>query len=429
MKNLKPLKQELQDRWFLHQYTNEGVFEKFDKWWEKFYFWVDCSADSMTIWNFVALQMAIHFMLKWNKCYLLVWWATSTIWNPGWKDKERPVLSEEDLVKNQAWINNQFKLLTENVEKITGKKLDYEIVNNYDFFKNMNILDFLKEVWRFITVNWMMSKDIVKKRISTPDQSISYAEFSYMLIMWYDFYFLNKNHWVTLEVWWSDEWDWILSWIELTSKKSWNEVYGVTNKLILDSSGKKFWKSEWNAIWLDKEKSTPYFMYQYFMNTSDDDIWRFLKLFSFYNEKEINEIVKKHLEKPENREWQKVLAFKVVEIIHWTFEAELAEKISDFMFWKEDKMEILKKLHSSEIETFQNAIWGFKYDWESLFEVLVKSWLENSNSNARNSVKWNAISINWEKISAFEYDFWENFLENWTILIQKWKKNFRIVTK
>lgn len=144
---------------------------------------------------------------------------------------------------------------------------------------------------------------------------------------------------------------------------------------------------------------------------------------------EIDKITEKHFENPAERYGQKILAFKVVEILHWTDEAKMAEKISDFMFWNTDKMEVLKKLTSDEIETFQNAIWGFKYDWENLFEVLVKSWLEKSNSNARNSVKWNAIAINWEKISDFEYDFENNFLENWVILVQKWKKNFRILTK
>ena len=426
---MKPIKQELENRGFLHQYTHEQVFEKFDKWWEKFYFWVDCSADSMTIWNFVALQMAIHFMLKWNKCFLLVGWATSTIWNPSWKDAERPILTEEDLIKNQAGITKQFDLLVKNVENITGKKLDYEIVNNYDFFKNMNVLDFLKEVWRFITVNWMMWKDIVKRRIQDPKQFISYAEFSYMLIMGYDFYHLYQNEWVTLEVGWSDEWDGILSGIELVSKKTWGEVYGVTNKLIMDASGKKFGKSEWNAIWLDKTKSSPYFMYQYFMNTSDLDIWRFLKLFTYISEEEIDEIVAKHMESPEHRAGQEILAYKVVEIIHWKTEANLALKITEFMFGKGDKLEILKKLSLEELKTFQNAMWGFEYESENLFETIVKSELAKSNWDARNSVKSWAIYINEEKISDFNTNISESFIDNKFLFIRKGKKNLKLILK
>lgn len=423
------LKSILTDRWFLHQYTKEKVFEIFSAWWKSFYFWVDCSASSMTIWNFVALQMAINFMLAWNKCYLLVWWATSTIWNPSWKDKERPILSEEDLRENQKWISNQFKILVWNVEKVTWKKLDYEVVNNYDFFKDMNVLDFLKEVWRFMTVNWMINKDIVKKRIEDPDKFISYAEFSYMLIMWYDFYYLNKNYWVILEVWWSDEWDWILSWIELTQKKLWKEVYWVTNKLILDSNGRKFWKSEWNAIWLDKEKTSPYAMYQYFINTLDEDLERYFKLFTFLSNNDIYSIVIEHNKEPELRKWQKVLWYKIIELIHWEDYAKSSQKISELLFWLWDKIDILKELTDSEINIFFSELWWFKYEKENLFELAVKSWLSKSNSEVRNAISSGAIYINEKKISSFDYDFSDDFI-NWKLLlIRKWKKNFRLILK
>jgi len=274
-----------------------------------------------------------------------------------------------------------------------------------------------------------MWKDIVKKRIEDPKQWISYAEFSYMLIMGYDFYYLNKNNWVTLEVGWSDEWDGILSWIELVSKKSWKEVYWVTNKLIMDASWKKFGKSEWNAIWLDKSKSSPYFMYQYFMNTVDEDISRFLKLFTFIVEDEIEEIVKNHLETPENREWQKLLAYKVVEIIHGTKEADMALRISDFMFWKEDKLEILKTLNDDELKIFENAMWGFKYNNENLFETIVNSWLEKSNSNARNATKSWAIYINEEKVDDFNFDISSSFVNNKFLFIRKGKKNLKLILK
>ena len=424
---MKNLKAELEDRGFLHQYTDEKVFELFENWWKNFYFWVDLSANSMTVGNFVALMMAIHFMLKWNKCYLLVWWATSTIWNPSWKDQERPILSEEQLEINKNWIASQFNKLTENIEKISGKKLEYEIVNNYDFFKDMNILDFLKEVWRFMTINWMLTKDIVRTRIEDPKKWISYAEFSYMLIMWYDFYHLNKEKDVILEVGWSDEWDGILSWIELTWKKTWKTVYWVTNKLITDSNGKKFGKSEWNAIWLDKEKSSPYEVYQFFINTLDEDVWKYLRLFTFLENTEIDEIVKKHLKSPEERIGQKLLAYKVVEIIHWINEADLALKISDFMFGASDRLEVLKWLNDTEIETFLKAMWWFKYNWENLFEAIVSSWLSKSNSEARQAVQSWAININEQKISDFHYDFSSDFINNKVLLLRKGKKNFRLI--
>ncbi|PID86446.1 tyrosine--tRNA ligase [Candidatus Gracilibacteria bacterium] len=424
------LKKELEDRGFLHQYTDEKVFEIFEKGGNNFYFGVDCSSNSMTIGNFVALQMAIKFMLKGNKCFLLVGGATSTIGNPSGKDSERPILGKEILQANQKGIASQFDKLVKNVENITGKKLSYEIVNNYDFFKNMNILTFLKEVGRFMTVNWMMSKDIVKKRITDPNKFISYAEFSYMLIMGYDFYHLNKYNNVILEVGGSDEWDGILSGIELVGKKSNKEVYGVTNKLIMDANGKKFGKSEGNAIWLDENKTSPYQMYQYFMNSLDEDIGKYLKLFSFLEINEINEIVEKHFESPEKREGQKILAYKVVEIIHGTNEANLAKNISNFMFsGSEDRIKFLESSTDHEIKTICNAIGGYEYKNENLFETIVKSGLAKSSSEVRQAIKSGAISINEERISDFNHDFSQSFINNKVLLIRKGKKNLKIIYK
>lgn len=275
----------------------------------------------------------------------------------------------------------------------------------------------------------MINKDIVKKRIEDPDKFISYAEFSYMLIMWYDFYYLNKNYWVILEVWWSDEWDWILSWIELTQKKLWKEVYWVTNKLILDSNGRKFWKSEWNAIWLDKEKTSPYAMYQYFINTLDEDLERYFKLFTFLSNNDIYSIVIEHNKEPELRKWQKVLWYKIIELIHWEDYAKSSQKISELLFWLWDKIDILKELTDSEINIFFSELWWFKYEKENLFELAVKSWLSKSNSEVRNAISSGAIYINEKKISSFDYDFSDDFI-NWKLLlIRKWKKNFRLILK
>jgi tyrosyl-tRNA synthetase len=154
-----------------------------------------------------------------------------------------------------------------------------------------------------------------------------------------------------------------------------------------------------------------------------------MKMLTLIETEEIDDIVKNHLNQPENREWQKILAFKVVEIIHWTKEAELSEKISNFMFWNVDKLEILKSLDDEELNTFKDAMWWFKYSEENLFETIVKSWLESSNSNSRNSVKSGAIYINEEKIDDFNFDVSANFIDNKFMLIRKWKKNFRIILK
>ena len=193
------LRKELENRWFLHQYTHEEIFDLYDKGGQRFYFWVDLSSDSMTIGNLCWLMQAFHLMKKGNVWYLLVWGATSTIWNPSWKDTERPVLSSEQLAYNQKKIHNQIDHLTKRASQKLQKPFDYKIINNNDFFKNFTVLDFLRDVWKYITVNWMMNKEIVKKRIQDDSQWISFAEFSYMLIMWYDFYKLYKDENVYLQ--------------------------------------------------------------------------------------------------------------------------------------------------------------------------------------------------------------------------------------
>lgn len=426
---MRPLREDLEKRGFLHQYTKDKVFDIFQTWGNKFYFGVDCSSDSMTIGNFVALMMAVHFMLRGNKCYLLVGGATSTIWNPSWKDAERPILTPEDLAKNQAGIEAQFRRLTDNIADITWEILEYEVVNNYDFHKEMTNLEFLQEVGRFMTVNWMIGKDIVKKRVNDPDKSISFAEFSYMLIMGYDYYHLWKNEWVTLEVGGSDEWDGILAGIELVSKKDGAEVFGVTNKLIVDANGKKFGKSEGNAVWLDESKTSPYQVYQYFMNTLDADIERYLKLFSFLSDEDISAVVEKHMEAPEERSGQRVLARTVVEMVHGKQQAEVSEKISEFLFGDADKIELLKWLSEGEFELFCKEIGGFMYMDQNLFGLFIDSWLEQSGGTTRQSLKSWALYINEQKLTDPHYDFSEDFIDGKFLLVRKGKKNYKIITK
>lgn len=426
---MKSLKQELLDRWLLYQNTSDDLFEKFDSGEGVFYCGFDPTADSLHLWNFIGFMVAIHFMRRWNKYIALTGWATGMIWDPGWKDSERNFLSIEDLDNNQVKISNQITNVLNNLKKFTGDDFKFDFVNNKDFYVDMNYLDFLREVWKFITINTMISKDSVKNRIEDPSKSISYTEFSYQLLQWYDYCKLFKDMWVSLQIWWQDQWGNLVTWTELIRKKYDKEVYAFTWPLITDSTWKKFGKSEGNAMFLDKNKTTPYFIYQYFMNTSDEDLSRYMKMLTLIETEEIDEIVKKHLEKPEDRNWQKTLAFRVVEIIHWTNEAELSEKISNFMFWWVDKMEVLNSLNDNELQTFKNAMWGVVYEWQNFFWTIVDSWLESSNSNARNSVKSGAVYINEQKIEDFNYDISSNFINNKFLLLRKGKKNFRLILK
>lgn len=436
---MKSLKQELQDRGLLYQFSSEDLFEKFDKWEWSFYCGFDPTADSLHLWNFIGFMVWVHLMKRGNKYIALTWWATWMIGDPGWKDSERTFLTNETLENNQKAISSQISWILKNLSSFTHSNFKYAFVNNKDFYTNMWYLDFLREVWKYITVNVMMSKDTVKKRIEDPTKSISYTEFSYMLLQGYDFVKLFKDDNVTLQIWWQDQWWNLVTGTELIRKKYDSETYALTWPLITDSTWKKFGKSEWNALFLNKDKTSPYEIYQYFMNTPDDDVSRYLKMLTLIETEEIDEIVKKHMLKPEEREWQKLLAYKVVEIIHWTKESDLALKISEFMFasphpnplpggeGKAPRVEVLKSLNDNEIITFQKAMWGFKYSKENLFETIVKSWLANSNSEARQAVQSWAIFINEEKISDFNHEVSKDFLKNNVLLIRKGKKNFRII--
>jgi len=422
------LKNELEQRWFLYQVTDEKVFDLFDKGWQSFYLGVDPSADSMTIGNFVALMHAIHYMLKGNKCYLLVWGATWMIGNPTGKDAERNFLDEETLKKNQQWIYDDFVRVCANVEKVADTKLDFEIVNNYDRFKGISYLDFLKDVGRSMTVNWMMNKDIVKRRITDPDKSISYAEFSYMLIMGYDFYVLNKEHNVILEVGWSDERDGILAGIEITHKLAGKQVFGATNKLITDSTGKKFGKSEWNALRLNPEKNSPFVVYQYFMNTTDDDIEKYLNLFTLLNFDEISAIIGEHKKDPAARYGQQELAKRVITTIFGSKSAEQAATITNLLFVTENKLEAIKWLDESDVEALILATAGFSIAGEQrILDLCTQSWLTESNGEAKKQIQAWAIYVNEVKIDDLQQTFSQKDAINGLLLLRKGKKTYKAI--
>ncbi len=426
---MKKLQQELEDRGLLYQISSDELFDTFDKWEWKFYCGFDPTADSLHLGNFIGFMVGVHLMRRGNKYTALTWWATGMIWDPGGKDAERTFLSVEDLENNQKSISTQISSILKNLQEFSGDSFAFDFVNNKDFYTGMWYLDFLREVGKYITINNMIAKDTVKKRVEDPSQSISYTEFSYMLLQGYDFVRLFKDKWVTLQIGGQDQWGNLVTGTELIRKKYDWEANVLTWPLITDATGRKFGKSEWNAIWLDKDKTSPYEIYQYFMNTSDNDIEKYLKMLTLIETEEIDRIVENHLEDPEKRWGQKLLAYRVVEIIHGATEADLARKISDFMFGWVDKIEILKDLTEEEGYTFKKSMWGFKYKSENLFESIVTSWLAKSNSEARQAVQSWAIHINEEKISDFNHDFSGDFIQDRILLLRKGKKNFRILLK
>ncbi len=302
------------------------------------------------------------------------------IGDPGGKDAERQMLSQETLDYNVIRITEQVTQALNNLKEISGYDFVFEVRNNQEFYKDMSFSAFLREVGKYITVNQMMAKETVKKRIESPDQSISFTEFSYMLLQGYDFYRLHKNEGVNLQIASSDQWGNIVTGIELTAKKCGDEVYGMTGPLILDSTGKKFGKSEGNAIWLSDEKNSPYFVYQYFMNTADADVERYLKLFTLLSLDEIATIVKLHNEDTAARSGQRTLAKYVVQTIFGMDAVEAAQKITEILFGNEDKIALIKAMIKEELTALAHETGSAKLEVlpMNICDAIVATGLETS---------------------------------------------------
>lgn len=424
------LKEELQARNLLYQTNDDQLFDIYEKGWQKFYCGYDPTADSLHLWHFLTFMAAVNYMKRGNTWYLLVWWATGFIWDPSGKDSARAFLDENQLRHNQEGITNQVQGILKNLEEIAWYKLNFKVVNNYDFVKDMWIFDFFSNVGKYITVNTMLTKESIKKRIEDPTLSITYTEFSYMLLQWYDFLHLYENEWVKLQIGGSDQWWNMVTWTEMIRKKLWNDqnCYVQTIPLMLDSTGKKFWKSEWNAVWLDPNKNSPFFVYQFLMNTTDVDVERFLKAYTLLEISEIEEIVKKHNEKPELRYWQQRLADYLITAIFWKSAAQQAQKITEILFWNWDKLEIISKMSNDEKDALAHETWSVRLEWESrLLDLIVESWLASSNWEAKKMIQAGSIYFNEEKVEDMMKTITSNDLVNWVGLLRKWKKAYKLI--
>jgi tyrosyl-tRNA synthetase len=423
------LKDELEQRGFLYQHTGEELFWLYDKGGETLYFGCDPTAQSLHLGNFVVFMNAVNFMKRGNKLILIVWGATGMIGDPGWKDAERTFLDEQTLADNVEAIKKQVGWILQNLSTLSWVDFQFEVINNKDFYKEMSYLGFLREVGKYITVNQMMAKETVKKRIEDPDKSISYTEFSYMLLQGYDFVRLYQDRWCKLQISWSDQWGNIVTGTELIKKKLDGEAYGMTSPLVLDSSGKKFGKSEWNALWLNSTMTTPFKVYQYFMNVSDEDVSRFLKLFTLLPLEDIDAIVQKHGKNTADRYGQGQLARYITETIHGKVAMETAVKVTEFLFGEGNKMEYLMSMSGDEIAAVGHEIWWLTLSWDmSIIDALVESWLDASRGDAKKSIQAGAVYLNEMKVEDIAAMVDKNNSVNGYMLLRKGKKNFRILS-
>ncbi|MEG1506289.1 MAG: tyrosine--tRNA ligase [Bacilli bacterium] len=371
-----------------------------------FYIGTDPTGDSMHIGHFSSFLIATRLKKAGHNPILLIGGATGLIGDPK-PSTERPMITKEE-------VNHNVKCLSEQAKNIFG----FEIVNNWEWSKDINFIDFLRDYGKYFSVNYMLDKDVVKRRI---DEGITYTEFSYMIMQALDFLWLYEHKNCTMQVAGQDQWGNITAGIELIRKKIGKTAYGFTMPLITKSDGVKFGKTEGNAIWLDKEKTTPYEMYQFFINSEDSMVIDYLKKFTFLSREEIENIEKKHIEKPEERLAHKTLAKEVITFLHGKDEYDNALKISEALF--SDK---IWELSSTDIINNLKDIQKLEIDGsKTIIDVLIDNSICSSKRDAREMVLNGAISINNKKVTDVTYIIDKNSaIDGTVILLKKGKKNY-----
>ncbi len=373
-----------------------------------FYWGTDPTADSLHLGHYSSLVTAKRLASHGNKFILLIGGATGLIGDPR-PTAEREIISKETIDKNINGIQNQVRSLVDE---------NTIFVNNYDWLKDYKYLEFLRDIGKYINVNYMLNKDIISRRLET---GITYAEFSYTLMQGFDFVHLNRNYNCTFQVAGSDQWGNITTGIELGHKMDNVQLYGFTMPLILDSTGKKFGKSEGNALWLNKEKTSPYIIYQYLINTDDSKVIEYLKVFTFLTKEQIEELEEETNKHPEQRKAQKALAYEVVKDIHGIEEANKAIKITEALFSGN-----IKDLTEEETEEAFKNFETLQLKNIPLIELLVENKIASSKREAREFIKNNAISINGDIINDETYIIDNNKKYN---IIRRGKKKYYILKK
>jgi tyrosyl-tRNA synthetase len=388
----------------------------------------DPTADSLHIGSLIPIIVLMHLQKFGHKPIALVGGATGMVGDPSGKSEERNLLSTEILNHNQAAVKKQLeKFLDFNSENNAA-----EMVNNYDWFKNISFLDFIRDVGKHISVNYMMAKDSVRTRLEG-ENGMSFTEFTYQLVQGYDFYWLNKNKNCKFQFGGSDQWGNIVTGTELIRRKSSNEAFAFTCPLLTKADGGKFGKSEKGNVWLSADKTSPYSFYQFWLNTADLDAERFLKIFTFLSKEEIDELVRRHNGNEHQRILQKKLAEELTCLVHSKKEYEFAVKASSILF-ANDTAQTLKELNEDQLLQVMEGIPSIEVERKILHEnidlisLLTDSKIFSSKGEARKMLAGGGVFLNKEKVSDVDMKVKEEFLLNEKyLLIQKGKKNYYLL--
>ena len=405
------LTEELRWRGLVKDVSSEELEKKLNNDKLTFYWGTDPTADSLHLGHYSSLVTAKRLANAGHQFILLVGGATALIGDP------RPT-AEREIISKETVANN-IKSIQEQVKALVNKNTIF--VNNYDWMKDFTFLDFLRDIGKYINVNYMLNKDIISRRL---ESGITFAEFSYTLMQGYDFVHLKREYGCTLQAAGSDQWGNITTGIELARKMDNDEVYGFTMPLILDAQGKKFGKSEGNALWLNKEKTSPYEIYQYLINTDDSKVIEYLKVFTFLTKEEIEEIEKRFNEKPEERLAQKTLAYEVVKDIHGKEDAEKAIQISQALFSGNVKNLSLKDIEQG----FKDVPTKQIEENSTLIDVLVNNEIVSSRREAREFLKAGSITLNGDKVEDETMIVTKSLaIEGKVIVLRRGKKKYTIL--
>lgn len=401
------LSEELQWRGFVNQTTYDDL-SALDQEPISFYWGVDPSADSMTIGNFAAAMMVRHFIDHGHKAFLLVGGATGMIGDPDGKADERNLKTLDEIAKNKTGIAAQYKTA------FAGKP--FTMVDNYDWFKDFNYLDFLRTVGKNVPLSQMLGRDFVQARIGEGGSGISYAEFSYSLIQGYDFVHLYKNHGVTLQLCGADQWGNSIAGVDLIRRMEGGEAHVYSTPLVINkATGKKFGKSEDGAIWLDPNKTSVYKFYQFWLNVDDEGAIDYAKIYTLMSREELEALAVEHEAHPEQRLAQKRLAEEVTKLVHGEERTASVMRVTNVLFGGADFL----SLQTDDLEALAAEIPTGSIG-KTVVETLVETGLASSNGEARRLISGGAVSINGEKV-----------LEDQTIaataLLKKGKNSFVLV--
>ncbi|HEL0251382.1 TPA: tyrosine--tRNA ligase [Streptococcus equi subsp. zooepidemicus] len=413
--------EELKARGLVFQTTDEEALVKaLTEGQVSYYTGYDPTADSLHLGHLVAILTSRRLQLTGHKPYALVGGATGLIGDPSFKDTERSLQTKETVLDWSQKIKEQLSCFLD-FENGNNKA---ELVNNYDWFSQISFIDFLRDVGKHFTVNYMMSKDSVKKRIET---GISYTEFAYQVMQGYDFYELNAKHNVTLQIGGSDQWGNMTAGTELLRKKADKTGHVMTVPLITDATGKKFGKSEGNAIWLDAKKTSPYEMYQFWLNVMDDDAVRFLKIFTFLSLDEIAAIEEQFNAARHERLAQKTLAREVVTLVHGEVAYQQALNITEQLF-----AGAIKNLSAAELKQGLSNVPNYQVQAEdslNIVDMLVTAGISPSKRQAREDLQNGAIYLNGERLQDLDYSLsTADRIDNQLTVIRRGKKKYAVLT-